>query len=239
MGPLPRPDRFTGLALLEPGACALRQAPLMVMEAMEPGAYGACWTGPTTRARATRLGASIATDDQPREWEVPRSRFWPRSEIDQLSEITDLRDPLPNDLAGASLGMFDDDEWSEEFGLHPSSGLWRTSTVMMIRNIPGRCLERELESLIIEVTTQFRLEMPRRPHGGKCKGYAFVTVTSAQTMKELAEFFWRRRLHNRGSGRAFKIHPAKHQPSVSTPPPGFPGRVFGYLTNPGHIYWEI
>ena len=73
------------------------------------------------------------------------------------------------------------------------------------------------------------------------KGYAFVTVTSAQTMKELAEFFWRRRLHNRGSGsgRAFKIHPAKHQPSVSTPPPGFPGRVFGYLTNPGHIYWEI
>ena len=72
MGPLPRPDRFTGLALLEPGACALRQAPLMVMEAMEPGAYGACWTGPTTRARATRLGVSIATDDQPREWEVPR-----------------------------------------------------------------------------------------------------------------------------------------------------------------------
>lgn len=79
MGPLPRPDRFTGLALLEPGACALRQAPLMVMEAMEAGAYGACWTGTTTRARATRLGASIATDDQPREWEVPR--HWAKTQM--------------------------------------------------------------------------------------------------------------------------------------------------------------
>lgn len=79
MGPLPRPDRFTGLALLGPGACALRQAPLMVMEAMEAGAYGACWTGTTTRARATRLGASIATDDQPREWEVPR--HWAKTQM--------------------------------------------------------------------------------------------------------------------------------------------------------------
>eukprot|EP00434_Breviolum_minutum_P012114 symbB.v1.2.010681.t1/scaffold704.1/size171252/7 len=118
---------------------------------------------------------------QPEEWEVPRSRFWPHSVHDD--EIQ-------------SSAMFGK-EWNEELGLHPSSHLWSTATVMMIRNIPGRCLEREIENLIKEVTAQFRLEMPRRPHGGKCKGYAFVTVNDTQTMQSLAQFFWCRRLHNR------------------------------------------
>ena len=69
MAPLP------GLAgFLEPGACALQQAHFMVMEA---GGYAA-WTGSTTQARATRLGASIATYDQPRECEVPRHWAKPR-----------------------------------------------------------------------------------------------------------------------------------------------------------------
>ena len=125
-------------------------------------------------------------------------------------------------------------EWNEELGLHPSSHLWSTATVMMIRNIPGRCLEREIENLIKEVTAQFRLEMPRRPHGGKCKGYAFVTVNDTQTMQSLAQFFWCRRLHNRGSGKAFKIHPAKHQPVTGgdVAPPKAAAAVV-----PGSVVW--
>ncbi|CAK9032738.1 Pullulanase 1 [Durusdinium trenchii] len=98
--------------------------------------------------------------------EVPKCKWWPwvrKLEMDLL------------------LGDFC---WSDHLGLDPRR------TVMMIRNIPARCQDRELTAIIQEAddetgelpvfrcfderfaaTSEFRLQMPRRPGNGKCKGY--------------------------------------------------------------------
>lgn len=49
------------------------------------------------------------------------------------------------------------------------------------RNVPARCLQTEMEELLMSVTTEFRLQMPRSSER-KCKGYAFI--------EGWAVFFW-------------------------------------------------
>ncbi|CAL1162409.1 unnamed protein product [Cladocopium goreaui] len=119
--------------------------------------------------------------------DLPASKFWPR--------VTD------------NLKLEDSDLWQEELGLHPKSPLWDGVTKMMIRNVPARCSQTEIEQLLSYVTTDFRLQMPRSSER-KCKGYAFIEG-DADVMRRLAHFLWQRQVPTRHSLRPLKIHPAR------------------------------
>ncbi|CAE7642430.1 unnamed protein product [Symbiodinium sp. CCMP2592] len=98
---------------------------------------------------------------------------------------------------------------SEEFGLHPDSMEWLSSTKMMIRNVPARCTELELRVYLSTQTTHdFVLEMPKTSPA-KCKGYAFVQMDDSVALAALAKALWQQTVPTRKSARAFKIHPAE------------------------------
>ncbi|CAE7642448.1 unnamed protein product [Symbiodinium sp. CCMP2592] len=99
--------------------------------------------------------------------------------------------------------------WSEEFGLHPDSMEWLSSTKMMIRNVPARCTELELRVYLSTKTTDdFVLEMPKTSPA-KCKGYAFVQMDDSVALAALAKALWQQSVPTRKSARPFKIHPAE------------------------------
>ncbi|CAE7199886.1 unnamed protein product [Symbiodinium sp. CCMP2456] len=99
--------------------------------------------------------------------------------------------------------------WSEEFGLHPDSVEWLSSTKMMIRNVPARCTELELRVyLSTQTTDDFVLEMPKTSPA-KCKGYAFVQMADSVALAALAKALWQQTVPTRKSARPFKIHPAE------------------------------
>ncbi|CAE7237252.1 unnamed protein product [Symbiodinium natans] len=108
---------------------------------------------------------------------------------------------------------------TEEFGLHPNSAQWLSSTKMMIRNVPARCTETELRSFLESLTsTEYVLEMPKTSQT-KCKGYAFVEMCDPLSLAALAEALWQQRLPTRASERALKIHPAKFVAEMLPPAP--------------------
>ncbi|OLQ11029.1 hypothetical protein AK812_SmicGene5231 [Symbiodinium microadriaticum] len=99
--------------------------------------------------------------------------------------------------------------WSEEFGLHPDSVEWLSSTKMMIRNVPARCTYLELRVyLSTQTTDDFVLEMPKTSPA-KCKGYAFVQMADSVALAALAKALWQQTVPTRKSARPFKIHPAE------------------------------
>ncbi|CAE7421742.1 unnamed protein product, partial [Symbiodinium necroappetens] len=95
----------------------------------------------------------------------------------------------------------------DAFGLHPESEMWLSATRMMIRNIPARCTEGELRSMLNSANLPYKLEMPK---GGpsKCKGFAFVTMPQAFMLVVLARVLWQSSVPTRESSRKLKIHPA-------------------------------
>eukprot|EP00438_Fugacium_kawagutii_P020132 Skav209754 [mRNA] locus=scaffold9:126835:129075:+ [translate_table: standard] len=78
---------------------------------------------------------------------------------------------------------------------------------MMIRNVPARCSQAEIEELLSFVTQDFRLQMPRSSER-KCKGYAFIEG-DAEVLRRLVHFLWQRQVPTRRSTRPLKIHPAQ------------------------------
>ena len=102
----------------------------------------------------------------PEPADLPNSRFWPGrnsrtssasgSEVDQgggeaeQSGIQEGR-PAESGVSGHFNEAADRELWSEELGLHPSSRLWEKTKVLMIKNLPGRCREAEVVSLVREV----------------------------------------------------------------------------------------
>ena len=90
--------------------------------------------------------------------------------------------------------------------------LWlaRVCVRMMIRHVPLRCQQEEVDRIIQLVTPNFQTQMPRSS-SSKCKGYAFVEVDSPATMQRVAEFLWQAKVPTRHSSRPLKIHPANLQ----------------------------
>eukprot|EP00913_Durusdinium_trenchii_P017035 g16020.t1 len=113
----------------------------------------------------------------------PRSHFWKGATVMMIRNIP----ARCQDRELTAIIQEADDEtgelpvfrcFDERFAEHRHSAraghrshFWKGATVMMIRNIPARCQDRELTAIIQEATSEFRLQMPRRPGNGKCKGY--------------------------------------------------------------------
>eukprot|EP00435_Cladocopium_sp_Y103_P019847 s424_g4.t2 len=76
----------------------------------------------------------------------------------------------------------------------------------LLRNVPARTSQLEMEDLLRSVTNDFRLQMPRSSER-KCKGYAFVEG-DFEVIQRLAAFLWQGQVPTRRSTRPLKIHPA-------------------------------
>ncbi|CAJ1379588.1 unnamed protein product [Effrenium voratum] len=135
---------------------------------------------------------------------LPSSKFWAS---EQTIESWDLKEPVKVNLDLRQLDQGLSSCWMDEYGLHPSSCFWQGVTKMMIRNVPARCQQEEVDRLIQVITPNFETRMPRSS-SCKCKGYAFVEVDSPATMQLLAYFLWQARVPTRQSNRPLKIHPA-------------------------------
>lgn len=127
--------------------------------------------------------------------ELPPCKFWPPAEetaVPVVASIVGTHQPVAF--------------WNEDLGLHPLSPLWNGVSKMMIRNVPARTSQCEMEDLLRSVTGDFRLQMPRSSER-KCKGYAFVEG-DCEMIKRLAAFLWQGQVPTRRSTRPLKIHPA-------------------------------
>ncbi|CAE7193211.1 unnamed protein product [Symbiodinium sp. CCMP2592] len=153
---------------------------------------------------------------------LPPSKFWgpvvtgPPPGLEHMA-IELLQHPLLNMMQ--QLEVHSDPQkipeaftlWSEEFGLHPSSIQWLTTTKMMIRNIPARCTEPEFRLYLNTLAKrEYVLEMPKTS-ASKCKGYAFVQMRDPEDLVALAREMWQTCVPSRMSPRPLKIHPAEPQ----------------------------
>lgn len=108
---------------------------------------------------------------------LPSSKFWPENAEEEVREKThSFCAPVQNsnkvnlvNLEYLQILRY----WDDDFGLHPGSPLWHGASKMMIRNVPARCAQAEIEDMISSVMPDFKLQMPRASDR-KCKGYAFV-----------------------------------------------------------------
>ena len=137
--------------------------------------------------------------------DLPASKFWPVASSESKGAKTSTEPGRHGRLFPSEPR---DSDWQEELGLHPSSPVWNGVTKMMIRNVPARCSQSEIEELLQSVTANFKLQMPRSSER-KCKGYAFVEG-DPEVVKRLAEFLWTNpHVPSRRSTRPLKIHPAE------------------------------
>ncbi|CAE7850720.1 unnamed protein product [Symbiodinium necroappetens] len=106
--------------------------------------------------------------------------------------------------------------WHSAHGLHPDDSLWNRTSKLMIRSIPARCTYEELEALVrISTACEFQLSLPLNK-SGRNRGYAFVTVPDAASMRSLVRAMWGQSVPTRCSRRALLLQPANWEHLTQT-----------------------
>eukprot|EP00440_Ansanella_granifera_P003796 gb/GFBE01004121.1/.p1 GENE.gb/GFBE01004121.1/~~gb/GFBE01004121.1/.p1 ORF type:complete len:204 (+),score=37.26 gb/GFBE01004121.1/:1-612(+) len=95
-------------------------------------------------------------------------------------------------------------------GVHPSDPVWKTTTKVIISNIPCRCRRNEfqmfLQSLFIPGSWCFHLPMKSAQ---KNRGYAVVEVGDPSSVLKLVDSLWqKRRMPSRTSDKPLYLRPA-------------------------------
>ena len=149
----------------------------------------------------------------------PRTRSWPDihrpvvelnvedldcgggvSDKQEMPKKVDLKDSVDEVEPGSST-------WSEELGLHPDDPGWKTTTNLMICNLPARCTLEELSTYLRSLVpdTEMQINLPCAL-SGRNKGYAFVKLNEGLSL--LVRALWKSSIPTRKSTRLVKLQPA-------------------------------
>eukprot|EP00440_Ansanella_granifera_P062547 gb/GFBE01067822.1/.p1 GENE.gb/GFBE01067822.1/~~gb/GFBE01067822.1/.p1 ORF type:complete len:182 (+),score=22.66 gb/GFBE01067822.1/:1-546(+) len=107
------------------------------------------------------------------------------------------------------------------YGVHPSSLSWNNSSVLLIRHIPTRCSQQELESFIkslgIDVCS-LSIDMPMGRQAKSCRGFALIYLQDHNKMMQLVASLWQKTLPTKSSSRPLHLQPSfKRIWQVQTP----------------------
>eukprot|EP00440_Ansanella_granifera_P066671 gb/GFBE01072304.1/.p1 GENE.gb/GFBE01072304.1/~~gb/GFBE01072304.1/.p1 ORF type:complete len:195 (+),score=25.43 gb/GFBE01072304.1/:1-585(+) len=98
------------------------------------------------------------------------------------------------------------------YGVHPDDARWRGVRKFVIQNLPARCSIKELEafmaSLLPDASREgFHVDMPLNTDKTKRnRGFAFVTLNSADATHALARALWKQTIPDR-SDRILRLKP--------------------------------
>jgi hypothetical protein len=150
----------------------------------------------------------------------------PKDDTHKTGSVPNSTNVVPNllsvqDLDRAWRALHPSMEWlstetlhDDACGVHPSHPMWIGETRIMLRNIPCRCKQDELEKFISAETAAAGVSPNKcfviMPPGsnGRNRGYAFIHTISAEIAMELVRALWQKHVPTRSSVRPLKLQPA-------------------------------
>eukprot|EP00440_Ansanella_granifera_P041694 gb/GFBE01045207.1/.p1 GENE.gb/GFBE01045207.1/~~gb/GFBE01045207.1/.p1 ORF type:complete len:232 (+),score=21.30 gb/GFBE01045207.1/:1-696(+) len=110
---------------------------------------------------------------------------------------------VPPGFSASDRGKVDPD-----FGVHPSSPKWLSATTIVIRNIPSRTKQRQMEDFIAGLGISESGWSVSVPQNERSYGVAYLRVNENACLRKFVDALWQQQMPTRPSRKVLKLFPS-------------------------------